>query len=382
MSDAGRIALVKIGDFSHINPNVQALLEREFPEFELDVIDVAELPLRGPLRVLSQWAAALAEYGPRAARGRSTLERFARRTPRYFRDVGAAVTRALRGRDYRFTLQTQSMFDARQQGTPNFVYTDHSHKTNLYYPAFDASQLYSARWIELEQTIYRNALVNFTMSSHVSRSLIEHYGCDPASVECVYIGSNVSYPSDSELDDARYASKRILFVGIDWERKGGPLLAKAFAKVLTRISDARLTIIGCSPDVKLANCEVLGRLPLQQVATHYRNAAVFCLPTQIEPFGIVFLEAFAHRLPIVSTGIGALPDILQDGVSGFMVGHADVDALADRLCQLLNAPERCKQFGTAGYRHVRHRYTWEATGKAIAASIRKKLPTAFAISSR
>jgi glycosyltransferase involved in cell wall biosynthesis len=176
------------------------------------------------------------------------------------------------------------------------------------------------------------------------------------------------------LSDARYASRRILFVGIDWERKGGPLLVKAFRKVLGLMPDARLTIVGCSPKIDVPNVEVLGRLPLDELGAQFRRAAVFCMPTQNEPFGVVFLEAFEYRLPVIATNIGAVPDVVQEGVSGYMVETGDVDALADRLCRLLASPRLCKQFGESGHAHMIARYTWQSTGRRIANAIRRSSP--------
>ena len=370
----GDIAFIKLGEFSQINPQVRALLAREFPELNLDVIDLNDLVRAPRARLLSLWVSGLADYGLRAARGKQALESCAQRTPRYFEVARALLSQSLSRRRYRFTFQTQSLFDASQPDTPLFVYTDHTHLTNLYYPSFDRRMLYSARWIDLERSIYRNATLIFTMSSHVSRSLTEQYGCEPGKIECVSIGSNVASPNEHELSDARYASRRILFVGIDWERKGGPLLVQAFRKVLERMPDAKLTIVGCSPTIDVPNCEVLGRLPLEEVGAHYRRAAVFCMPTQNEPFGVVFLEALEHRLPVIATNIGAIPEIVQEGVSGYTVDTGDVDALADRLYRLLVSPGLCRQFGEAGHAHIRARYTWQSTGRRIAHAIRRSLP--------
>jgi glycosyltransferase involved in cell wall biosynthesis len=370
----GDIAFIKIGEFSHINQRVRGLLASEFPELNLHVIDMNDLVRSPKTRVLSLWGSALAEYGLRAARGREALESCAQRTPKYFAEARALVSQLLSGGRYRFTFQTQSLFDASQAGTPHFVYTDHTHMANLYYPSFDRNKLYSPRWIGLERSIYHNATLNFTMSSHVTRSLMEHYGCESRKIECVGIGSNVASSNERELSDARYESRRILFVGVDWERKGGPLLVKAFRKLLERMPDARLTIAGCNPTVDVPNVEVLGRLPLDEVGALYGRAAVFCMPTQNEPFGIVFLEAFEHRLPVIATNIGAIPDVVQEGVSGHMVEPGDADALAERLYRLLASPRLCKQFGESGHAHIRARYTWQATGRKIANAIRRSLP--------
>jgi len=98
------------------------------------------------------------------------------------------------------------------------------------------------------------------------------------------------------------------------------------------------------------------------------------MPTQNEPFGVVFLEALEHRLPVIATNIGAIPEIVQEGVSGYTVDTGDVDALADRLYRLLVSPGLCRQFGEAGHAHIRARYTWQSTGRRIAHAIRRSLP--------
>jgi glycosyltransferase involved in cell wall biosynthesis len=370
MTSRPRIAFIQMGEFSHINRNVHAQLQKNFPGSPVDIIDIAKLSLRAPLKKSLQYFAAGVHYGAKAWRSRGAMDAYGLHTPYLFHRAKHTLRKLLANRGYAFTMQTQSVFDASQPGVPHFLYTDHTHQTNLYYPGFDRSAMYSRHWIDLEKTIYENVRMNFTMSSHVKRSIIEHYGVDPSHVELVYIGSNVAIPDERDLPAERYRNKEILFVGIDWERKGGPLLAQAFEQVLKTVPDARLTIIGCSPTLNLPNCRVLGRLPLNEVAAHYKTASLFCMPTQNEPFGIVFLEAFAHRLPVVATNIGALPDMVENGVSGFLVEPTDVDALTAHLIALLTAPAMCEQFGRAGFAKMQDTYTWDATGKRMARSIR------------
>ncbi len=368
-----RIAFIKSGDFSHVNARVLDMLHAHFPEAIVDVFDTQELPAcRGrwlPVFGLQ----ALLHYGPKACRGLSAVRRYAQRTPAFFAAVRSQLTKRLQSHKYGFTIQTQSIVDASQPGVPHFVYTDHTHQTNLYYPGFDPADLYSAEWLARENSIYANARVIFTMSPHVSRSLVEQYGTDVSRVQCVGIGSNTEAPREELLDNARYARKEIIFVGIDWTRKGGPQLVQAYEKVLRQHPDAKLTVIGCSPSIDLPNCRVLGRLPLDQVGQHYRHASVFCMPTRNEPFGIVFLEAFAHRLPVVASNIGALPSLIQEGASGYMVPPDDIDCLAARLIELISNPEKSRSFGNAGYQYVTANFTWERTGRLISERIRREI---------
>ena len=93
---------------------------------------------------------------------------------------------------------------------------------------------------------------------------------------------------------------------------------------------------------------------------------MFCLPTRYEPFGIVFLEAMYHSLPVVATRVWAVPEIVEDGETGFMVPRDDADALAERLLFLLKNPEAAREMGRAGRTRAASRFTWESAGRAMA----------------
>ena len=164
-----------------------------------------------------------------------------------------------------------------------------------------------------------------------------------------------------------------IFVGMDWERKGGPELVEAFKKVLTVHPDARLIIVGCSPQITVPNCDVVGRIPSREVHTYYNASAVFCLPTILEPFGLVFIEAMSHRLPVVGTNIGAIPDFVVEGHNGHLVSPRDSSSLADALIDLVGNPEKCRRFGEAGRRIAAERYNW----KAVSALLREHILAAL-----
>lgn len=373
-----KIAFIYAGSFSHINDAVHDILAQRFPGARIDDLDTNALPVWRRSSRLFMAMHAASQYGLRGVRGSHAIHTYGPRTPGFFAAARRQIAERLGSEHYDFTLQTQSLFDGGQPGTPHFVYTDHTHQTNLYYPGFDPANLYAPAWIECERAIYRRARVTFTMSSHVSRSLREHYGIEESKIDCVGAGSNSVVESGDIPDDARYASKHILFVGIDWERKGGPQLLAAFERVLRTHPDARLTIVGCSPSVTTPNVEVLGLRPLSEVAQYYRRASVFCMPTRNEPFGLVFLEAFAHRLPVVASDLGAVPDLVEDGVNGYRVPVDDVDALAARLGSLIASPADCKRFGEAGYAKLGARYSWEAVGRRMAERITREVQMAQA----
>jgi len=364
-----RFAFMTIGPFSGINAAVLNGLRAEFPELEADEIDIPTWVRAHRGITIRNLVHVLAEHGPAIFIDRTRLWGAFFRTSYMFGRIHKAMDERLAGDRYEFSLQTQSLFDGSGGGVPHFVYTDHTELVNRYYPDYDPALSPSEGWLELERSIYERADLTFTMSSNVSRSLAEHYSIDPTRVRCVLAGSNVA-PGTRSAREPAYASKRILFVGRQWERKGGPDLLAAFQLVRKRHRDASLVIAGCTPEVQLEGVEVLGELPAERLDEQYVRAAVFCMPSLVEPFGIVFIEALSRGLPVVATSIGALPDIVQDGQSGYLHRPHDVKGLADSLGKLLDDPDLCRSFGEQGRNYVSERYTWSRAVGTIAAHIR------------
>jgi glycosyltransferase involved in cell wall biosynthesis len=293
-------------------------------------------------------------------------------TPYIFYAIKRMVAKQLSKSRYLFTFQMQSLFDCSIPEVPHFVYTDHTHLANVNYPNFHRKQLFSQKWIDLEKQIYSNAALTFVRSSNIQRSLIDQYRYPAERVICVYAGSNVTVVNDLTWHKD-YAAKKILYVGIDWKRKGGPELVQAFRQILTKHPDASLTIVGADPAIDVPNCTVLGRIPPEKLAPYYEEATIFCLPTHLEPFGIAFLEAMQARLPIIGTRVGAIPDFVQDGWNGYLVKPGDVQSLLEALLKLLDHPDQRREFGERGFALAEERYSWEAVGKRLHEYIRDKL---------
>jgi glycosyltransferase involved in cell wall biosynthesis len=94
--------------------------------------------------------------------------------------------------------------------------------------------------------------------------------------------------------------------------------------------------------------EFLGTVSRAELADRYRRAAVFCLPSRQEGFGIVFLEAMAHGLPIVAGRAGAVPETVAEGEVGLLADPGDPDELARCLAAVLEDPALRCRLGAAG----------------------------------
>jgi glycosyltransferase involved in cell wall biosynthesis len=369
MSNKRKIAFVKYGDFSHTNEMVFKILNREFPDFEIETIDIfSNLVSTKDLATILH---TLKEYGRQIFDRNINIANKRLFATYVFDKFRAAIVKRLAARDYLFTFQTQSFFDASLPGTPHFVYTDHTALANLNYPGFNKKNLPSPAWLECERKVYHHATLNLTMSGNITNSIVKDYGCDPDRIVNVRIGSNITVSKDEIFDDTRYARMNILFVGVEWERKGGLVLVEAFKIVLNRFPNATLTIVGCMPKLDLPNCRVIGKVSRAEVSEYFKQASVFCLPTRAEPFGIVFLEAMAHKLPVVATNIGAIPEFISEGKNGYLVQPDNPQQLAEKLIEIIGSPERCKSFGEYGHRRLWDTYTWEKTGDSIRENIKR-----------
>ena len=360
-----RFAFFRVYGNAPVRFAVERMLREAFPEYEMDVYEVTALLKKSPGVIVRNGVEMLRAYGKDILQGHKSVRRAFWGTPYLFRQCQRLVQKEIAVQDnrYAFTFQFQSLVNANPGVSPHFVYTDHTHLANTTYKNYNARSLFTAAWVDEERRLYQNAARVFTWSSNISSSLQTQYNIPDEKVNCVYAGVNV--PSGSGDNKNHYHSQNILFVGIDWERKGGPVLLQAFQQVRQKLPQARLTIIGASPKLDIENCEVVGLLPMEQVARYFEEATLFCLPTRLEPFGIVFIEAMSHQLPIVATKVGAIPDFVLDGENGYLIDPDDVTALTNSLVALLKDPQKCAAFGRRGYALFEERYNWKQVGKAI-----------------
>lgn len=137
----------------------------------------------------------------------------------------------------------------------------------------------------------------------------------------------------------------ILFVGRDYFRKGILTLIRALPLVLKEIPEARVAVIGPEYFHSRLVAKFLSRkLPIEYInglspketREYFLQATLLVLPSYIEAFGIVLMEALAAGLPIVATRVGGIPEIIQHGINGLLVGKGDSQQLAASIITSLS----------------------------------------------
>jgi glycosyltransferase involved in cell wall biosynthesis len=171
---------------------------------------------------------------------------------------------------------------------------------------------------------------------------------------------------------------RILFVGTYGERKGSFELVDAIALLRSRGLGLALRFVGkeeyAGEEKRLRRrvgerglgdvVEFFGVAGAGALARVYADADVFCLPARREALPMALLEAMGSGLPVVVTPVGAIADVVEDGISGLLVTPGDVDSLADAIAALSADPDLRARLGEAARRRVRELAGAEAVADA------------------
>lgn len=166
-------------------------------------------------------------------------------------------------------------------------------------------------------------------SQWAAKSAISDYQGDPEKVEVIPFGANLDdIPSVDQLFSKCNASRcRLLFIGKDWERKGGNIAFETLISLLNMGIDAELVMLGCVPpdDIKHERLNVIPFLnknnPKQRKELNqlFLQSHFLMFPTRADCSPIVICEANAFGLPVITTDVGGIPTIVKDGKNGYML---------------------------------------------------------------
>ena len=221
----------------------------------------------------------------------------------------------------------------------------------------------------------REGAAAITAHSNAAKGFLVSLGTEPERVEVVPVGIDPDEfrPTEEEVlsEKVRIEGERvILTVARLHLNKGLTYLLQAMPWIVDEYHALRLVIIGGGPledqirgmirqlDLEKNVVLLTEPIPNEEMSRIYPGCDVFVLPSVKEPFGRVVLEAMACGKPVVATRVGGLPDIVEDGRTGYLVDSADPSQLAMRVNDLLRDQKRIRVFGWAGRKRVLERFTW------------------------
>lgn len=228
----------------------------------------------------------------------------------------------------------------------------------------------------ISSLILRRADLVRAVNNEIARQLREMGLKNVLVVPSIYVKTSVFKP----VKEHRDRGKVVIYAGRFAPEKNLPLLIKAFKLVLAREPSAKLMLIGKGPEkpslLKIIREQGIEErvtlvnkwLSPEELARYYNEAAVFALTSLYEGGPRAVCEAGACETPFVSTPVGILPEIVEDGVGGFFVKRGEPRELAEKIVTLLQDQELRQEMGENLREIVIQNFEWDKAVRRYAES--------------
>ena len=252
------------------------------------------------------------------------------------------------------------------------------------YPEWQQELAEKPDWhIQLEQQEMEQADC-IVAATQFTKSTLVKYGVDANKIEVNAYGTDLSFFENKwemsahkeQLSGKSTNRITFCFLGMLTARKGIPWLLEVWPRLRQQFPECRLLLggYGALPvGFQLpAGVEICGFIEPRQRSAFLQQADVFIFPSFFEGFAQVIIEAMASGLPVITTTPTVGPELIQDGVEGFIVAPGDDEALLSTLCFFASQPDKIKPMGMAA-RHAVLPYTWQAYGERWKAIVTRVL---------
>ncbi|MFN8291636.1 MAG: glycosyltransferase family 4 protein [Chitinophagaceae bacterium] len=247
-----------------------------------------------------------------------------------------------------------------------------------YYPAFSNLAGYNIRQgTGLDKKAFQKAAHCMLASDWCKASAINDYAIRPDKISVVPCGANLDMvPSANQLDLQVADRCNILFIGVEWERKGGDIALGTYRKIRETTPHATLHIIGCIPPADLSAEKDITVIPFLdknkkeefgRLHHIYLQSDFLLLPTRAECAGIVFSEASAYGIPSITTDTGGVCTYVRNGVNGFALPpDAGADTYAAVIKNILQHPGQLQALRKSSRRLYEEELNWTRWGNTFA----------------
>lgn len=158
-----------------------------------------------------------------------------------------------------------------------------------------------------------------------------HYRAVPGRIDVTLIGPNLPHVSTAPPLPA--GALRLLWVGVDWHRKGGDLAVAAVRQLRRAGVDAHLDVVGVDVPASESWMRVHGRLGPSALCDAYSRASALLLPTAADLTPVVVAEAAMFARPVIASPAGGIPEMIRDAMEGVLVSSTDPAGWADSIRQ-------------------------------------------------
>ncbi|HEV2581018.1 MAG TPA: glycosyltransferase family 4 protein [Ktedonobacteraceae bacterium] len=226
---------------------------------------------------------------------------------------------------------------------------------------------------KIEEMAYQRASALIYPGRWSARSAIEDYHVDSQKVHIVPFGANLDVPPNGKIVRNRRRSHRcrLLFMGLGWERKGGDIAFETLLKLEEMGIEAELIVCGNTPPAGLSH-ERMKVIPFlnkhdekqyEELEQLYTTSDFLLLPTRCDCFPIVFCEASAFGLPVVTAHTGGVSDAVLNGINGYVLPYEARGAdYARVIAELFRDETRYAKLVESSRAMFENKYNWDVWG--------------------
>jgi len=269
---------------------------------------------------------------------------------------------------------------------PIFYLSDTTFANMIDYYPFYTNLLKSSikQGLEIEQRAINKSKGLFYPSEWAADSAINDFKADKNKVHIIPLGANIDEVPDREsiLGKMKTNYCRLLFLGVEWERKGGKIAYDAFLKLIEMGTNATLTIVGCIPpsNVNHPNIKVIPFIDKNDTVQRKQLSEILMandfllVPTRAECFGIVFCEASAYGIPSITTDTGGTEGAVKDSINGFLLPYyATGIEYAKVINAVYNNDEKYYSMIKSSRELYESKLNWDAWGIEVASIIKNMI---------
>jgi glycosyltransferase involved in cell wall biosynthesis len=219
-------------------------------------------------------------------------------------------------------------------------------------------------WRRQQISSYKKALACCVASTWAKDSIVRDYSIRDTKVEVVGWGANLDVRPPMSRD---WFVPRFLFVGRQWERKNGEAVLRAFGRLRKECPTALLDVVGGHPALSQEGVQFHGPVAPDDptarahLVSLFQQATCFVMPSLVEPFGIVYVEAGRAGIPSIATRNGGASDAVGEG--GVLVDPHDDSAILEAMRQLSD-PRTARRLGALALSHS-SLFTWPKVAERI-----------------
>ncbi|MBR8839343.1 MAG: glycosyltransferase family 4 protein [Stigonema ocellatum SAG 48.90 = DSM 106950] len=232
----------------------------------------------------------------------------------------------------------------------------------------------------MEQSALARCKLAIYSSEWAAKTAIENYNVNPEKVKVVPFGANIE--GHKEIDDIKLILEskprnkcKLLFLGVDWFRKGGNIALEVTKQLNQGGITAELTVVGCQPvvDGSLPSyVKVLGFINKstqegrQQLDKLITESHFLILPSTADCTPIVFCEANSFGVPCISTNVGGIPTVIKDGLNGKLFSRtAEISDYCKFISDLVSNYSQYQSLALSSFNEYQKRLNWSVAGKTV-----------------